>query len=371
MKLRRAAWIPSAATALAVGATLVLITAPSLVPAAPDAPAATAPAAVDLATSPKIHGVCFVAGGRLEADPFAPLKLLGAEWISQTPFAWQRSVGTPSLRLAASGRIYWGETDEGIVETARRARAAGIRTLLNPHIWVLERVQSEAAWRGKIAMTSEADWAAWFAQYRDVILHYAALARESEIEALSIGTELAAATPREAEWRALIAEVRKIYPGRLTYGANWYEEAESVKFWDALDWIGVQAYYPLASAASPSKENVVKAWRERAATLESLASRFHRPIVLTEAGYRSQKGALVKPWIWRTSEPVDLLEQQLGFEALFETLWERPWFGGLFIWKWFPDGSRAGGEHDGSFTPQGKPAEALIRRWFLHNGRES
>src|SRR5207249_6570600 len=82
------------------------------------------------AASPMIHGVCFVAGGRLEGDPFAPLRALGAEWISQTPFAWQRSVDTPSLTLATSGRIYWGETDEGILETARRARAAGIRSLL-------------------------------------------------------------------------------------------------------------------------------------------------------------------------------------------------------------------------------------------------
>lgn len=315
----------------------------------------------------KIRGVCLVAGGRLPEDPFTPLKALGAGWISQTPFAWQERADTPSLRLVTSGRIFWGETDDGIRETARRARAAGLRTLLNPHIWVLDH----ETWRGKISMGREEDWRAWFAQYREMILHYALVAKEEGIEALSVGTELAAATKREADWRALIAEVRKVYPGSITYAANWYEEAEAVAFWDALDWVGVQAYYPLAESAAPPKEKVVQAWRERAAALEKLAARFGRPIVFTEAGYRSQKGALVEPWVWHTAEPVDLGEQTLGFEALFEALWEKPWFGGVFVWKWFPDGGHAGGPGDANFTPQGKPAEALIRRWFLHDGAGS
>jgi len=319
------------------------------------------------AASSPIRGVCFVASGRLEGDPFAPIRALGAGWISQTPFAWQTSADTPSLRLAASGRILWGESDDGLRETTRRARAAGLKTLLNPHIWLLER----GKWRGDIAMRSEADWKAWFDQYRGMILHYAALAKEEGIEALSVGTELMEATRREADWRALIAEVRKVYPGRLTYAANWYEEADSIAFWDALDWIGVQAYYPLATTPDSPRSAVLEAWERRGDSLAKLSARVGRPIVFTEAGYRSQKGSLVEPWVWSTPEAFDPSAQALGFEALFRAVWNKPWFGGVFVWKWFPGLAPAGAPGDGSFTPQGKPAEVLIRRWFLHDGGES
>jgi hypothetical protein len=301
-----------------------------------------------------------VAGRALPDDPFGPIRALGAEWISQTPFAWQTAPDTPSLRMATSGRIYWGETDEGLRETARKARAAGLKTLVNPHIWL----RDHGTWRGTIAMKSEEDWKLWFSQYREMILHYAGQARDENIEALSVGTELAATTQREADWRALIADVRKIFPGSLTYAANW-DEAERVGFWDALDWIGIQAYYPIAEAAGVPREQVMAAWTKRADALEALALRTGRRIVFTEAGYRSQRGSLVQPWVWRDGGPVDLDEQARGYEGLFEALWTRPWFGGLFVWKWFPDHGHAGGPGDIGFTPQRKPAEEIIRKWFL------
>ena len=60
----------------------------------------------------------------------------------------------------------------------------------------------------------------------------------------SVGTELQIpALQREADWRQLIKDVRAVYSGKLIYSANWYEEYEGIKFWDALDAIGVQAYF--------------------------------------------------------------------------------------------------------------------------------
>ncbi|MBI3449834.1 MAG: hypothetical protein HY049_13070 [Acidobacteria bacterium] len=311
----------------------------------------------------KIRGVCFVAGGRLAGDPWKPIRDLGADWISQTPFAWQESADHPGLRLVTSDRVLWGETDEGLIETTRRGKAAGLKTLLAPQIWL----RDHRAWRGTIAMKTEEDWKSWFAEYRAMILHYAALARDEKIEALSIGAELSAATAREAEWRAIIAEIRRIYPGKVTYAANWHQEPEAVRFWDALDWIGIQAYYPIAEDPSATREKVFAAWALRADEIGKLSARADRPVIFTEIGYRSQKGALAEPWVWHTDERVDPAVQSLGFDALFRAMWDRPWFGGLFVWKWFPDG-RAGGPADVSFTPQGKPAESTIRRWFLHGG---
>ncbi len=48
----------------------------------------------------------------------------------------------------------------------------------------------------------------------------------------------------DARWRRLISEVRERYTGRLTYAAN-FDQYELVTFWDDLDVIGVNAYFPL------------------------------------------------------------------------------------------------------------------------------
>ena len=53
--------------------------------------------------------------------------------------------------------------------------------------------------------------------------------------------------------RHLVAEVRAIYGGKLVYAANW-DEIDRVRFWDALDYVGVQLYAPLARRADESDE---------------------------------------------------------------------------------------------------------------------
>ena len=59
------------------------------------------------------------------------------------------------------------------------------------------------------------------------MLHYSRLAEKHGIEVLCIGTELyRTAVEREQDWRRLIADIRRIYDGKLIYAANWYREFE-------------------------------------------------------------------------------------------------------------------------------------------------
>ena len=60
------------------------------------------------------------------------------------------------------------------------------------------------------------------------------MAEEEKVDIFCIGTELEKFIEhRPAYWRELIAEVRKVYKGKLTYAANW-DEYKRVPFWDAL-----------------------------------------------------------------------------------------------------------------------------------------
>jgi hypothetical protein len=213
-------------------------------------------------------------------------------------------------------------------------------------------------------------WRAWFASYRSFALHYAALAESVGADLYCIGAETRRATAgHEAEWRALIADVRAVYHGPLTYAANWYEEAEEVAFWDALYYIGVQAYYPLADAASPDAATLARGWAEPLATLERLHRRWERPVIFTEVGWKSTEDGVVKPWEWPEARSqllarVSAQAQADAYEAFFREVWPKPWFAGAFVWKWFGRHERAGGAGDADFTPQNKPAEAVMARGF-------
>jgi hypothetical protein len=317
----------------------------------------------------KHQGVSWVAGREIGPADLDRLAAAGVEWIAQTPFGWQAGPSDPHVELVTGGRVYWGETDEGIAATTALARERGIETLLKPHVWVRG---GGGAWPGDVAFQGEEQWQRWFASYRTFLLHYARLAQRLDIPALCVGTELRRTVSREAQWRTLIAAVRQVYDGRLVYAANWHGELEEVPFWDALDYVGVQAYFPLSEAAVPAVEELVAAWDPHLGAVERVQARWSKPVLFTEIGYRSVAGALARPWEWprrgdRSAPTVEgLAAQANGYEAFFRAVWHRPWFAGAYVWKWFPDGARDGG---GGFSPQGKPAEAVLARWY--GGREA
>jgi len=347
---------------LAAGLVLLVLLASQAGPVPGPAPgSATGPDG--FARDGKMRGVCFVAGGRIDDQTFEPLVRDHVEWISQTPFGWMSAADSPEIRIASAGDVFWGETDEGLAATAAAARRHGIRTLLKPHLWVAG--WHDHVWSGEIAMHSAPDWEAWFRSYRKFILHYAELAEKHSFEALAVGTELQGTTlQHEAPWRALIAEVRGVYHGRLTYAANWDHEFEALPFWDALDFAGVQAYFPISRQADPSLQELLEGWKAPLARIEKMAQQQRKEIVLTEVGYRSADGAAAQPWLWQTEDRANPELQSRCYEAMFRTVWARPWLKGIFAWKWFPrfDPARRGA--DASFTPQGRPAESVLRLWF-------
>ncbi len=316
----------------------------------------------------KQRGVSWVAGRPITIENLRPLAEFGVNWMVQTPFGWQQNHRSPRVVLATSGRILWGESDAGLVETTRLARSLGIKTLLKPHLWLTR--SEEGKWRAHIEMESEEDWRAWFADYRTFMLHYARLAEQQAMEGLCIGTELhQTAVKREADWRALIRDIRKIYSGKLTYAANWYREFEEVRFWDELDWIGIQAYFPLADHDNPSLETLKKGWEPHLAAIDQLRNRYGKPVIFTEIGYRGMENAATEPWLWPERGPsiaseVGLETQARCYQAFFESVWQRDWMAGVYFWKWFPEisGRRAVRPH--GFTPQNKPAELVLRRYF-------
>ncbi|MEP7027797.1 MAG: glycoside hydrolase TIM-barrel-like domain-containing protein [Candidatus Eisenbacteria bacterium] len=315
----------------------------------------------------KIRGVNFVAGRRFSEDALRPLLRDHVEWLVLGPFGWQENATSTEVRIATRD-VMWSESDSGIVTIARLARAHGMRTMLKPQIWLTR--PAPGTWLADIDAPDEAGRTAWFESYRRFVLHYAGLAETAGVEVLCVGAELHRSVKRSPrDWERLIADVRAVYHGRLTYAANWYEEITDVPFWNRLDYIGVQAYYPLTDRLEPRVDDLVAAWHPIAASLERLSVREGRPVLFTEVGWKSTPDAAARPWEWGehmsgTSARVSTGTQARAYEAFFRAFWSRPWFAGAFVWKWYANHGAAGGPDDIDFTPQNKPAESVLARWF-------
>jgi hypothetical protein len=246
-------------------------------------------------------------------------------------------------------------TDAGVRAIAAAAEQRGLTVALKPHVDVLD-----GTFRGKIAPK---DPAAWMRSYGAFVTHVADLAKEVGAGTLVVGTEMETLSGRTADWRALIAQVRARFPGRLTYAANWVAEAKRIRFWDALDLIGIDAYMPITpDDANPTVAEIERGWATWKRQLAALQRKVGKPVLFTELGYPSRIGAAQHPSQEGTG-PISQPAQQRLYEGAFRAWDDTPWFHGIWWWDWPADGGdpvRDGG----SYPPAGKLAEATMTRWL-------
>jgi len=286
------------------------------------------------------------------------LRELNVKWVALVVTWYQDRLD--SLAIYRDPR--YTPDDEGLVEIIQLLHHLGFKVLLKPTVDV-----QDGSWRGDISFQDEEGWDLWFASYRHFLAHYARLAADQGVEEFCVGVELSSTLSREDDWRKVIAEVRKLFPGPLTYAANW-DSFWRVPFWDALDYVGIDAYFELAVDEDPSLEELMAAWAPWAEELETLYELVEKPILFTEAGCRSISGASLQPWNWAIPGEVDLEEQALYYEATLRTFWNKPWFYGFFWWAWDPHWE-SGPAADTGYTVRGKPAGEVLARWYarLHD----
>jgi hypothetical protein len=283
------------------------------------------------------------------------LRELGVSWISITPFGFLS--GPADLNLRWIHHAGHGETDEALRKAANDTHARRMRVMLKPHIWL-----RPPDWPGTVGQTTPEGWKRWFDAYREFILHYARLATSIEADAFCVGTELELTTPHASAWAEIIAAIRGVYRGPLTYASN-PQEVYAITFWDRLDFIGVNGYYPLSASRTPKVDELVTAWSGERGRLGALSARWGKPIVFTELGYRSADYGAWKHWEIPREAPVNLEAQRAAYEAFFRAVWPEPWCHGVYWWKWhsFPDHS---GPESNDFEIEHKPAEGVVARYY-------
>ncbi len=273
------------------------------------------------------------------APALAEIQQLGSTWVAIHPYGWIQADGTVKFRPFDPAH-----PPEHILRPIREAHALGLKILIKPHLgyW-----GSPFRWRGEIEFKNEASWRRFWESYRSWIVQVASVAHEAD--GFVVGTELDRTLEFDKEWRSIIAGVRKQTKAPLTYAANW-SDYQRVGFWDALDTIGIQAYFPVTEATNPSAAELRRGWTQSMKKLSAFSAVHDRPIIFTELGYNRSFTAAARPWEYHTDGPEAETFQRACLTAALEAVEREPRVVGVFLWKWFP-GPRPAGHNFQLATP--------------------
>lgn len=206
----------------------------------------------------------------------------------------------------------------------------GGQTYRNLEAYLSGRQEANRAWASQVAYTGQAD-ATQRINHRRALL--------------------------DSHWRNLIARVRTLFQGKLSYAAN-FDNYQDVGFWNALDYMGINAYFKLRDQlslrGSALSDSLYKGWLKVFTEIDSFRIQQNIPrheVIFTELGYTYRKNSTLEPWsasgfsvvagdslkqliIW-DEQPIDYQERALAVRALFKAhqTYERPLLHGILYWK--------------------------------------
>ena len=295
--------------------------------------------------------------GSAESDEsLRRMKQIGVEWVAINVVGWYQ---TNAYSVDIHKNPKQTPTDDALIHVIQSAHDLGMKVMLKPMIDL-----EDGRWRGEIRLSEP-----WFQNYSNYINLFAEFAQQQNVEMFCIGTEYKSTTSWTPQWRDIISGVRSRFHGKITYAASW-DEFSSISWWNDLDYVGIDAYFPLSSRNDPSIVEMKAIWANIASFLESFYQKVEKPIIFSEIGYLSTDGTNKDPSNYKLQEIpgrlIDLQEQTDCYEAAFQTLWNQTWLHGFYWWYWQTD-PNAGGSNNSDYTPQNKPAQGVITHWYSLN----
>jgi hypothetical protein len=284
-------------------------------------------------------------GGTVAEASLDELVKLAPNWIGVTFAALQATAVSTEIRFEDAPTV----TDDEVRWAIRAAHERGVKVCLKPVVNC-----ADGTWRAFIGffdwdVPGEPQWNQWFASYERFILHYAAIAEQEGCELFCIGCEMVRTDSRSAEWRALIAKVRSVFSGPITYNCDKYQE-DRVTWWDAVDVISSSGYYPSGQ------------WQEQLDRIAPVPAHFGKPFFFMETGCPSRVGSSARPNDWTLQGAPSGVEQAEFYREMFAACADRSWMQGFMLWDWpaklYPASAAA---ENSDYCMYGKPAAEVVR----------
>lgn len=281
------------------------------------------------------------------------LRRTGTEWVALCVEQRMETRKSMEIRLNYNRNL----TDVELLTFIGEIHARGMKVCLKPMIET-----DDGSWRAEVDFgPDKGSWAKWFYEYGGFLTRMAELAEYSGCEMLCLGCEMLGTERQEAFWRELIADVRTLYHGPLTYNTNHGKE-HVAKWYDAVDYIGTSAYYPVSDHPGASLSEMKAGWETVRDRLSGIAEQWNKPILFMEIGCRSALGCAMMPWDFSHREfPYSEEEQANFYESCLSVFEDVDWMKGFFWWDWraeLPKGKFPG------FSVCDKKAESVLRSFY-------
>ncbi|MDR2398602.1 MAG: hypothetical protein LBD74_07595 [Spirochaetaceae bacterium] len=300
----------------------------------------------------------------LNFAPFPPQGLLGSKEARQSLETVQDETGATHLILTPPGvqatpqseQIFfsgeYGPEDEELRGFIAFAQSLGLKVILKPTVNCQNGV-----WRAFInffdtEVPGEPSWRRWFTAHERFHLHYARIAEDLGCVMFIAGCEMVMAEGQQEHWRELIAKIKGLYSGPVSYNTDKYQE-DRLTWWDCVDVISTSAYYPAGS------------WETQLDRIEGVVKKYAKPCFFAETGCMSTVGSPHIPNKWDLSGALDLPGQAAWYREVFEHCRRRPWVLGFGLWSWpgrLPPAQEAA--EDRGYSLYGKPACSVVKAGF-------
>ena len=317
-----------------------------------------------------IDDPAFTVNGYLTTSSDTSMSLLqatGANWVG-LQVEWIMPTAT-STTIGPSGAVT--ASNASLIHAINLAHSLGLKVMLR-----LITQMGDGSNKKQIAPSN---WSAWFRSYTKYMVYYGEFGQTNGVDMIMLGGELDPSVFHMSNWLGLISAVRNVYGGMLTYGASYSacfswrsppcrDGFRDVKWWSALDVMGVDAYFPIATHPDSSVNSMVAGWEHWIPDLMNWEASIGKPVIFTEIGYGSYSGSPMNPGGEPsvTNPTIDLQEQNNAYQATLSSLYGQPWLKGIFWWHWNLN-PNSGGPNDYSYTPQNKPALQTLTTWYLKN----
>lgn len=280
----------------------------------------------------------------------------GAQWV-ELPISFSQ-VSITSTTVFTTEQT---PTPDAVVAGIRRAHAMHYRVFVVPLLSV-EGV-GIYSWSGTIKFSTARDTQTWFDSYWQAIQPYVQASAQAGADELAVATECEKLqTVASSFWNQLIGRVHGIFHGKLTYDMNWSSLYLTQPSWlhnPYLSTIGISEYIPLTVSQERVDPRVLPGlWKDDVGLLlDAFSAQLHKPILISEIGYRDTQDALYNPWKRDTSElaqPADPAEQAAAYDAALSNVIADKHVAGIFFWAWSVP----------LFAPNWEPASKVLYKWY-------
>jgi hypothetical protein len=274
-------------------------------------------------------------------------------WI-EMPVLFEQATRTSTAVMAGPKTPSLSSFTYGI----QRAHSLGYHIFVTP----LFGVDDTEGWAGVIHFSTVEQEQQWFDSYWQALKPYALAAAQVGVEQFAIGTEcvwLEQNAPSSL-WNKLIAELRSVFPGKITYDMDWSSLQTHPPAWmhnSTLNAIGVSTYLPLTDTPQRvDPKQIFGLWKQRVKqAIDNFSEEVGKPMVLSEIGYPNSTDSLYHPWESHSTAPADQEEQAAAVGAALANIIPDQHVLGTFFWGW---------DNTGDFDLHSVQAATVILKYY-------